>query len=258
MADKTKGGPAFPFYAQDFLVGVMHLENDEIGGYIKLLAYQWVKGAIPYQSLKKIIGADFESIWAGVKDKFLEIDGSYYNLRMEEERVKREAFSDKQSKNGLLGGRPPKGNKPKNNPNKSQTKAKQKPLEKENESESEKEKENKIDNKEIIKIFNSVCKNLPKVSKLTPSRNAALNARIKEYNFKTLGDVFILVSQSPFLNGDNEREWVADFDWILQPKNFIKIIEKKYNGTKSRKNVGKTNARFSESLQQRINSGLQS
>lgn len=258
MGEKIKGGPAFPFYAQDFLVGVLHLENDEIGGYIKLLAYQWVKGVIPYKSLKKIIGTDFEGIWEAVKDKFLEIDGSYYNLRLEEEREKRGIFLKKQSDNGSLGGRPPKLNKPKNNPKITQKKANQKPLENESESEKENKKENKIDNKEIVKIFNSVCNNLPKVSKLTPSRNAALNARIKEYNFKTLGDVFILVSQSAFLNGDNDRGWVADFDWILQPKNFIKIIEKKYNGTKSRNQVGKTNAKFSQSLEQRINQGLQS
>ena len=39
--------------------------------------------------------------------------------------------------------------------------------------------------------------------------------------------VFKLVSQSDYLNG-KVNTWQATFDWILNPKNFIKILEGNY------------------------------
>ena len=254
--DKT-GGPAFPFYAQDFLVGVMHLENDEIGAYIKLLAYQWVNGPIHEKRLKFLIGENMGAIWEAIKDKFIQANESFYNLRLEEEREKRIKFSKKQSENARK-----RTNK---KPNENQKGAKQEPKkanalplenENENENENESKKENKVDNEKVIQIFNSVCKKLPAVQKLTPKRISAINARNEEYNLKTIGEVFILVSQSPFLNGDNDREWRADFDWIMNPNNFIKILEKKYNGKKS--NSTQSRVKISDNLQEKIARGLQS
>ena len=48
--------------------------------------------------------------------------------------------------------------------------------------------------------------------------------------------VFDLVLNSPFLLGENNRNWRADFDWIFKPSNFVKILEGNYlkresNGT---------------------------
>jgi len=95
-------------------------------------------------------------------------------------------------------------------------------------------KATEIEFKEIVNIFNGVCKNLPQVQKITENRKNAIQTIIDEYGHQTLGEVFDQVSKSKFLNGDNERGWKADFDWILNPNNFIKILEKKYiNNEKS-------------------------
>lgn len=91
--------------------------------------------------------------------------------------------------------------------------------------ESQKEK---IDYEKIVSIFNAVCHKLPAVQKLTASRKVAIKNRVSESGLSGLGDVFQNVALSRFLNGENDRGWSADFDWILKPANFQKIIEGKY------------------------------
>ncbi len=85
-----------------------------------------------------------------------------------------------------------------------------------------------IDLNKIIDIYNDVCLNLPKVQKLTKQRISALKARMKEYSLAQIGDVIQNTADSNFLNGKNNRGWKADFDWIINPNNFIKILEGNY------------------------------
>lgn len=115
-------------------------------------------------------------------------------------------------------------------------------------------KNEKIDFDKITKIFNETCLELPDVQKLTDKRKTAVKARVKEYQpedveifFQT---VFGKVSENKFLNGDNDRGWKADFDWILNPNNLIKILEGNYNG--KAKQTSKTRYEPSDSLKRRI------
>lgn len=83
---------------------------------------------------------------------------------------------------------------------------------------------------------------LPKVQLVNKKREAAINARFKELlNSKTpsgaerysdkqsgiewFGRFFVKVRYNPHWMGDNDRQWTADFDWILNPSNFAKILE---------------------------------
>lgn len=86
----------------------------------------------------------------------------------------------------------------------------------------------KVEVQKIVDIYNSLCKNLPQVQKLTDQRKKAITARVNEYGLAKIGEVFQKVLDSPFLNGENDRGWTADFDWIMNPNNFIKILEGKY------------------------------
>lgn len=94
---------------------------------------------------------------------------------------------------------------------------------------------------EILSIFHSVCIDLPVVQKITPERTESLNLIEKEYGLESIGIVFSKINESDYLNGKGKDGWKADFDWILKPSNFIKILEDRY---KNRKNgqSGKTNA----------------
>jgi len=100
--------PAFPFYAQDFLVGTLHLSCQETGAFIKLLAYQWVNLGIPKNRLGSILGSGWDSVWLCISDKFIEKDGVLFNKRLEMEREKRAQYKEKQAENGKKGGRPRK------------------------------------------------------------------------------------------------------------------------------------------------------
>lgn len=90
------------------------------------------------------------------------------------------------------------------------------------------EEKPKINCEEVVKIFNAVCHRLPEVQKLTPQRKISIKNRVAENGLSGLGTVFQLVAESNFLNGENERGWTADFDWIMKPANFIKISEGHY------------------------------
>lgn len=135
--------PAFPFYAQDFLTGVMHFTMAERGMFITLLSYQWSHGRIPKDRLGLILGSGWEAHWPAVSEKFTMVQpGFLSNARLEEERTKRAQFKLKQSENGRKGGRKPKTDviiNPEENHDTSQLPTQKKPLENEGEEEYEKE-----------------------------------------------------------------------------------------------------------------------
>jgi uncharacterized protein YdaU (DUF1376 family) len=112
--------PAFRFYIQDFLVGTMSFKVEEVGAYLLLLIYQWDHGYVPatVNDLCSIARCK-EKTLAKVLTKFRKNDdGSLYNMRLEEERVKQELFNKKQAENGAKGGRPKKGQAPNDTKNK--------------------------------------------------------------------------------------------------------------------------------------------
>jgi hypothetical protein len=101
-----------------------------------------------------------------------------------------------------------------------------------------------LDIDSVVDFFNYTCTNLPKVGKLTPKRESAIKARVKEYSLDEIKDVFEIVSKSDFLSG-RSTSWKANFDWVLNPNNFLKIIEGNYANSKDKStgiNGGKDSA----------------
>jgi len=117
-----------------------------------------------------------------------------------------------------------------------------------------KKEEFSINIDEIINIFNSVCSALPSVSKSTVEREKAIYKILETYTTQDIGTVFKLVAESDYLCG-KKVEWVADFDWIFKPVNFIKILENKY---KNIENGQSNNNQYtaSNSLKEKIARGL--
>lgn len=81
---------------------------------------------------------------------------------------------------------------------------------------------------EFIEGFNSICTRLPKVQMITEKRRGFINARIKEHGREKLYEMFKKANLSDFLAGQN-GDWMADFDWLMRPNNFVKVLEGKYN-----------------------------
>lgn len=66
-----------------------------------------------------------------------------------------------------------------------------------------------------------------------------MNARFKEYkgDLNIFRELFTKAEQSDFLKGNNKSNWKANFDWLLNQKNMIKVLEGNYDNNASKKNV---------------------
>ena len=94
--------------------------------------------------------------------------------------------------------------------------------------EEEKEKVSKEELNRLVDAYHDLCPKMSKLRKLSDKRASSLRARLKEYSEEEVKTVFELAGKSAFLNGSNNRGWKADFDWLLNPNNFLKVIEGRY------------------------------
>jgi len=86
---------------------------------------------------------------------------------------------------------------------------------------------------EILDLYHKTCPSLPKVLKLTDKRIKLVNARLKEYSAEQIKEIFIKAESSEFLKNGSGTWKGANFDWILNPNNFIKIMEGNYDNNKN-------------------------
>lgn len=70
---------------------------------------------------------------------------------------------------------------------------------------------------------------IPTITDMTSKRQQAVRARAKEHGKEALRKAVINAATAPFLNGAGDKAWVADFNWIFRPVNFIKVLEGSYN-----------------------------
>lgn len=107
--------------------------------------------------------------------------------------------------------------------------------------EAQKEKSSAKKEKEVIELFHIKCSRLPKVQIINQSRKKFINARLKDFGIEKVKEVFEMVGESNFLNGENKQTWSADFDWIMKPANFAKILEGNYKNKQSGNNQNANN-----------------
>lgn len=98
----------------------------------------------------------------------------------------------------------------------------------------EEDKANKpeISNKpqQLADRYNAICTSLPKVVRLTDKRRRAVRLIYgKGYTPEQLDEVFRKAQASSFCTGQNDRHWKADFDWLLNESNLVKVLEGKYD-----------------------------
>ena len=85
--------------------------------------------------------------------------------------------------------------------------------------------------KEIVEAWNELAdaRSLPKVIRVTDARRKQIQARLKEYPPDDWSKALTAIYKSKFLCGENDRGWKADFDFLLQPKSFVKLVEGAYD-----------------------------
>jgi uncharacterized protein YdaU (DUF1376 family) len=88
--------PAFLFYPNDYLGGTMGMTFEEKGAYIDLLMLQFNRGHMT----EHMIGHTVGQLWKNIKDKFIQDPtGLWYNVRLDEEKSKRMAFTQSRRNN---------------------------------------------------------------------------------------------------------------------------------------------------------------
>ena len=86
----------------------------------------------------------------------------------------------------------------------------------------------KINYQEIADMYNTICTSLPRVTALSDKRKEAIAARFKHYTVDQFREMFAKAEASPFLKGGNDRNWTANFDWLLKDANFAKVLDGNY------------------------------
>jgi hypothetical protein len=82
----------------------------------------------------------------------------------------------------------------------------------------------------ILEAWNTAAEKLPKARGLSPKREKHARQRLKEHPLEWWSAVFLRMNETPFLCGENDRGWVATFDWaISSPDNTLKVDEGKYD-----------------------------
>lgn len=89
---------------------------------------------------------------------------------------------------------------------------------------------------EVIELYHSICVSFPKVKVVTDARKAAIKERLESYSMDDFRTVFENAEQSSFLKGKNNRNWSANFDWLIGKNNIVKVLEGNYQD-KGRKEV---------------------
>ena len=85
-----------------------------------------------------------------------------------------------------------------------------------------------ISYQQIADLYNSICKSFPQVRSLSDARRKAIKARLKTYTVDDFRAVFENAENSSFLKGSNDRNWSANFDWLIKDSSMAKVLEGTY------------------------------
>ena len=89
----------------------------------------------------------------------------------------------------------------------------------------------KINYQEIADMYNTICISLPRMTTLSDKRKEAIAARLKHYTIDQFREMFTKAENSSFLKGSNNRNWTANFDWLIKDANFAKVLDGNYDNT---------------------------
>jgi hypothetical protein len=65
-------------------------------------------------------------------------------------------------------------------------------------------------------------------ARMTPERRKKLPGFIRRNSVDDITEAISAMERSPLCRGENDRQWKADFDFLLQPKSFTRLIEGTY------------------------------
>jgi uncharacterized protein YdaU (DUF1376 family) len=266
-----------PWFVRDYIAASRHLSLAERGAYTDLLFLSWEIGPLPSDParLGRLVGCgaeEFAEVWPAIRGKFIETEAGLVNARLEEHRaesMQRSASArasaqarwsryhgcertadamrthSERSADGYANGHA-KSMLPSPSPSPSPESG---VLEDSDSRPRERTVAPTALHQEVIAAYHELLPHASRVKLWTPDRRRALDARIRERRKDgTPADTaawwrkfFASVAAQPFLCGENDRGWTADFDWLLSPKGFRKVVEGRQYG--DRRSEGAAHAR---------------
>ena len=98
-----------------------------------------------------------------------------------------------------------------------------------------------VPHQKIVDLYHEHCPTLPRVKVINSKRQAALRARWKTFSVEVKGkerpfndlDTWeryfkFITNNCPFLLGNNDRNWVANFDFCIKETSMVGVFENKY------------------------------
>ena len=94
-----------------------------------------------------------------------------------------------------------------------------------------------VPHKQIANLYHELCPSLPRIAKLTPTRQQHIRARWRNElpDLDSWADYFKAVQASDFLtgrtnpSGGRSKPWVADIDFLIKQSTVVKMAEGKYD-----------------------------
>lgn len=103
------------------------------------------------------------------------------------------------------------------------------------------ERDSNINYQQIADMYNEICISFPRLTKLSDSRKKAIRARLNQYAIEDFKRLFTMAEESSFLKGQNNRDWSANFDWLIKDSNMAKVLDGNYMDRKGGGEVGAVN-----------------
>lgn len=94
------------------------------------------------------------------------------------------------------------------------------------------EKRETPDYQRIMEMYNTTCRSYPRVTRLSEDRRKAIRARLTEYSMEDFQRLFDKAEKSSFLRGQNDRNWTANFDWLIRDRNMARVLDGNYDNGK--------------------------
>lgn len=100
-------------------------------------------------------------------------------------------------------------------------------------------RQNSIPYTEVQRLFNATCKSYSRCTVLSDARKKAIGARFNSgYTLEAFERLFAKAEASSFLRGQNNKNWQANFDWLIRDANMAKVLDGNYDDERRRRGDG--------------------
>lgn len=107
----------------------------------------------------------------------------------------------------------------------------------------------------IADMYNDTCVSFPKIQILSDDRKKAIRARLNKYTIDDFQTLFEMAESSDFLKGQNKRNWMANFDWLIKDSNMAKVLDGNYENRSGNGSIIDEWAAAAEAVEARMRGG---